>query len=244
MAFDKKEMKGKALLDWEEESDLTIPDGYECPITGEIMQNPVMAADGHSYEKAAIEEWFRQGKQTSPLTGEKLPHRTLTVNWNLKKLITAFLAKRPILNKEKQVSADLQLAIKLREEELAARLAKLELSTAPDSKPVVSKKEQHAKLIRAAAKGQLAEVNRLLAAGVDVDTEIKKADGRTDPFFKSASTPLLASIHAPDSSVFERLLKAKANVKTIYSDDWVVPQQVALYAPWPVTQKRTVLREL
>jgi ankyrin repeat protein len=237
MAFDKKEMKGNASAsraDWEEESDLTIPDGYECPITGEIMQNPVMAADGHSYEKAAIEEWFRKGNHRSPLTGEKLPHRTLTVNWNLKKLITTFLAKRPILNKEKQEFADLQLAIKLREEELTARLAKLEFSQAAfDSKPVMSKQEQHEKLVRAAEKGQLAEINRLLAAGVDVDIEIKE----------TGYTPLFAAANARDSAVFERLLGAKANVKII-NNGWTLAQQVALMAPWPNVQKRTVLGKL
>lgn len=31
---------------------------YFCPITIEIMEDPVIAADGHSYERAAIVEWL------------------------------------------------------------------------------------------------------------------------------------------------------------------------------------------
>ncbi|KAK9804850.1 hypothetical protein WJX72_008634 [[Myrmecia] bisecta] len=40
----------------------------ECPITQVFMTDPVIAADGHSYEKSAIEEWFSR-HDTSPMTG-------------------------------------------------------------------------------------------------------------------------------------------------------------------------------
>lgn len=31
---------------------------FLCPITHQVMQDPVMTADGHSYEREAIEEWY------------------------------------------------------------------------------------------------------------------------------------------------------------------------------------------
>ena len=34
------------------------PKDYLCPITLEIMIVPVVAADGHSYEREAIREWL------------------------------------------------------------------------------------------------------------------------------------------------------------------------------------------
>jgi hypothetical protein len=30
---------------------------YFCPISMEMMEDPVVAADGHSYERAEIEKW-------------------------------------------------------------------------------------------------------------------------------------------------------------------------------------------
>ena len=30
---------------------------FYCPITQDIMTDPVLTVDGHSYERAAIEEW-------------------------------------------------------------------------------------------------------------------------------------------------------------------------------------------
>ena len=60
-----------------------IPAGYLCPITLDPMEDPVMAADGHSYERSEINAWFARGHNTSPKTGGVLPHQFLmprTVN--------------------------------------------------------------------------------------------------------------------------------------------------------------------
>ena len=39
-----------------------------CPITLDAFRDPVVAADGHSYERVNIERWFRESS-TSPATG-------------------------------------------------------------------------------------------------------------------------------------------------------------------------------
>eukprot|EP01117_Protostelium_nocturnum_P010987 TRINITY_DN3984_c0_g1_i1.p1 TRINITY_DN3984_c0_g1~~TRINITY_DN3984_c0_g1_i1.p1 ORF type:complete len:107 (-),score=32.25 TRINITY_DN3984_c0_g1_i1:63-383(-) len=70
-----------------------IPDQFLCPITQEPMSNPVMASDGHFYEKAAIEEWFGRRKRTSPMTGAELPNLTLTLSHTMKSLIQEFINK-------------------------------------------------------------------------------------------------------------------------------------------------------
>jgi hypothetical protein len=47
---------------------LEIPEDFKCPIsvTDELMKDPVVAADGHTYERAAIEEWFNNGHTNEP----------------------------------------------------------------------------------------------------------------------------------------------------------------------------------
>jgi hypothetical protein len=64
--------------------------GFQCPITQEIMVDPATAADGHTYERAAIRQWFDQGHRTSPSTGLALPHRNLKPNHNLRQAIEAY----------------------------------------------------------------------------------------------------------------------------------------------------------
>lgn len=36
------------------------------------MSDPVFVASGHTFERAAIEEWFKDGNDINPLTGETL----------------------------------------------------------------------------------------------------------------------------------------------------------------------------
>jgi hypothetical protein len=51
---------------------------YKCPISHEIMIEPVIAADGHNYEKENIELWFQtSGGTSSPMTNEVM--RTVMV---------------------------------------------------------------------------------------------------------------------------------------------------------------------
>eukprot|EP00598_Pedospumella_elongata_P016419 CAMPEP_0184989894 /NCGR_PEP_ID=MMETSP1098-20130426/30544_1 /TAXON_ID=89044 /ORGANISM="Spumella elongata, Strain CCAP 955/1" /LENGTH=574 /DNA_ID=CAMNT_0027514993 /DNA_START=129 /DNA_END=1853 /DNA_ORIENTATION=+ len=64
---------------------MKIRDEFICPITYELMRDPVVASDGHTYEKAAIEKWLKNHK-ISPRSGE--PMDVLTIpNINIKKLI-------------------------------------------------------------------------------------------------------------------------------------------------------------
>lgn len=43
-----------------------------CPITSSLPIDPVMAEDGHVYEREAIESWFARGRQTSPATNTNI----------------------------------------------------------------------------------------------------------------------------------------------------------------------------
>mmetsp|Transcript_16969 Transcript_16969/g.28298 ORF Transcript_16969/g.28298 Transcript_16969/m.28298 type:complete len:316 (-) Transcript_16969:502-1449(-) len=57
-----------------------------CPICLEIMTDPVLASDGFSYERRAIERWLTTHR-TSPLTGGVLPNQILIPNHRLRQVI-------------------------------------------------------------------------------------------------------------------------------------------------------------
>ena len=48
-----------------------IVSNLQCPITHRLPVRPVVAEDGHMYERSAIEKWL-QTKSTSPLVGAKM----------------------------------------------------------------------------------------------------------------------------------------------------------------------------
>ena len=65
---------------------MKLRDEFLCPITCEVMFDPVVATDGHTYERSAIEKWLRTSTK-SPRGGDPISKNNLVSNLNLKKLI-------------------------------------------------------------------------------------------------------------------------------------------------------------
>ena len=60
---------------------------FVCPISHSLMRDPVVAADGHSYERREIEKWFAGGHGKSPMTGAQLANMTLIPSHTVRKAI-------------------------------------------------------------------------------------------------------------------------------------------------------------
>ena len=63
-----------------------IPEQYKYPITLELMEDPVITSDGHSYERIEIENWL-ETQTMSPLTGTLMESTQLIPNIALRQLI-------------------------------------------------------------------------------------------------------------------------------------------------------------
>ena len=72
-----------------------VPEQYKCPITKKIMKDPVMAFDGHSYERKDIEEYLTRNNK-SPVTGEIAQYIVVFPNHKLKAEIEKFLVENNI----------------------------------------------------------------------------------------------------------------------------------------------------
>ena len=55
----------------------SFPDTLLCPITRVPFVDPVIADDGRTYERSAIEHWFSMGHHTSPLTAVAISTRLI-----------------------------------------------------------------------------------------------------------------------------------------------------------------------
>lgn len=73
----------RALEDGLLEFDTRIPEEYLCPITADLMFDPVVAGDGHTYAREGISAWLKL-KRTSPKTNEALPDDRLVPNHHLR----------------------------------------------------------------------------------------------------------------------------------------------------------------
>eukprot|EP00468_Gymnochlora_sp_CCMP2014_P010450 CAMPEP_0167762734 /NCGR_PEP_ID=MMETSP0110_2-20121227/12948_1 /TAXON_ID=629695 /ORGANISM="Gymnochlora sp., Strain CCMP2014" /LENGTH=239 /DNA_ID=CAMNT_0007649673 /DNA_START=316 /DNA_END=1035 /DNA_ORIENTATION=+ len=91
-----KQIEKGAVDKWEQ-----IPSSFFCPITYEVMKDPVMTSDGYSYERKAIESWIKKSRM-SPQTGLPLAHRKVVANMSLRNSIQEFLKDRPSVLKQIQ----------------------------------------------------------------------------------------------------------------------------------------------
>jgi hypothetical protein len=114
-------------------SSRSIPHEFFCPITLELMQDPVSARDGHTYERSAIENWFAQSSQsgrtaTSPKTGD-LIGRQLLPNHTVRTLIEEAktgevqeVAVEPVVAVEPDLTVEPDLAVEPALEKLLVSL--------------------------------------------------------------------------------------------------------------------------
>ncbi|XP_074295094.1 U-box domain-containing protein 13-like [Silene latifolia] len=78
---------GLTLADGSPKS-LAIPVDFRCPISLEIMKDPVIVSTGQTYERSCIEKWMNFGHNTCPKTQQTLLNSSLTPNYVLRSLIS------------------------------------------------------------------------------------------------------------------------------------------------------------
>lgn len=66
----------------------SIPQGFTCPLTGKLFEDPVTLETGHTFERGAIKAWFDEGNRECPVTGKTLQSLAVPLtNFVLKRVI-------------------------------------------------------------------------------------------------------------------------------------------------------------
>lgn len=84
----KKKKKKNCALSSSQFDDLNVPDEFRCPISKEIIKDPVVLSTGQTYDRPFIEKWLKEGNRTCPQTQQVLSHIELTPNHLVRELIT------------------------------------------------------------------------------------------------------------------------------------------------------------
>ncbi|KAJ0972360.1 hypothetical protein J5N97_020319 [Dioscorea zingiberensis] len=66
------------------------PEEFRCPISLQLMYDPVIISSGQTYERICIEKWFNDGHSTCPKTQQQLCHLSVTPNYCVKGLIASW----------------------------------------------------------------------------------------------------------------------------------------------------------
>ncbi|KAH6821734.1 hypothetical protein C2S53_020321 [Perilla frutescens var. hirtella] len=63
------------------------PQEFRCPISGNLMKDPVVAASGQTFEELSIRKWLKDGNRKCPQTDQLLSHTALIPNHSIKNMI-------------------------------------------------------------------------------------------------------------------------------------------------------------
>ncbi|GMH30310.1 hypothetical protein Nepgr_032153 [Nepenthes gracilis] len=73
-----------------------LPDDFKCPISLEIMADPVILSSGHTFDRSSIQRWLDSGHRTCPITKFQLPEPpSLIPNHALRSLISNYTQLSP-----------------------------------------------------------------------------------------------------------------------------------------------------
>lgn len=67
---------------------LTVPKDFCCPISLDLMRDPVIVSTGQTYDRTSIVRWMDEGHCTCPNSGQLLTHTHLVPNRALRSLIS------------------------------------------------------------------------------------------------------------------------------------------------------------
>lgn len=93
--------------DDDNDDDLVIPEKYLCTISHEIMEEPVVASDGYTYDQKIIHKWVTQSS-TSPMTRDTMSVNEWFLDKRLQEEINAWLISNSHKNIVRQYWADLE----------------------------------------------------------------------------------------------------------------------------------------
>ncbi|CAL0317712.1 unnamed protein product [Lupinus luteus] len=84
----RRSRKGKELNSVGDlEVEIAIPTHFRCPVTLDMMKDPVTLPTGITYDRDSIEKWFEEGNKTCPVTKRVLTTFDMIPNHALRKMI-------------------------------------------------------------------------------------------------------------------------------------------------------------
>lgn len=83
---------------------VTVPKDFCCPISLDLMRDPVIVSTGQTYDRSSIRRWMDEGHCTCPKTGQMLAHKSLVPNRALRNLIAQWCTANDITLDDSDVS--------------------------------------------------------------------------------------------------------------------------------------------
>ncbi|KAL8160595.1 hypothetical protein V2J09_002132 [Rumex salicifolius] len=116
---------------------LSCPEEFRCPLSKQLMRDPVIVATGQTYDRPFIQKWLKSGNRICPRTQQVLSHTLLTPNLVIKDMISKWCQNRGIQIPDQQsqsINDDNGLILEGERDKFFSLLNKISSSSIPDQK--------------------------------------------------------------------------------------------------------------
>lgn len=76
----------------------SCPPQFRCPLSKQLMRDPVIISTGQTYDRPLIQKWLKAGHRICPITQQVLSHSLLTPNYLVREMISQWCESRGIEN--------------------------------------------------------------------------------------------------------------------------------------------------
>ncbi|PHU01371.1 hypothetical protein BC332_31158 [Capsicum chinense] len=197
----------------EKSTSLAIPNEFLCPITLEIMTDPVTVSTGQTYQRENIQHLLDSNCQTCPKTGKVLEHLSLAPNFALKNLIQEWCENNNF------------------------QLPKKEAPPKPKS-PSDENDEKILSLIQDLSSSQL-EVQRKAVKKIRMLSK-ENSENRTVIVNNGAIPPLVQLLSYPDSRIQEHAVTALLNLSIDETNKKLISKEDSIPAIIEILQNGSV----
>ncbi|CAN4115236.1 unnamed protein product [Withania somnifera] len=110
------------------------PHEFVCPLSRQLMKDPVVLASGQTYDRLFIQKWLKDGHRTCPETKQVLSHSVLTPNHLVKRMISQWCQKHGIELPGPSLDENQDIIINADRDRLNSLLETLSSSNVPEQK--------------------------------------------------------------------------------------------------------------
>ncbi|KAL9673453.1 hypothetical protein QQ045_029711 [Rhodiola kirilowii] len=196
----------------EECSSVPVPQEFLCPISSDIMMDPVTVATGETYERENIQTWLDSNNTTCPKTGQPLSHTNLAPNSALKTQIMEWCENNNFQLPKKEVP--------------------------PDPGPITEQQKEMMSLVQDLSSSHL-KVQRKAAKKIRLLSK-ENPENRVMAGNLGAIPPLVQLLSYPDSNIREHAVTALLNLSIDEGNKRLITNEDAIPAIIDVLKNGTV----
>lgn len=176
-----------------------LPRSLLCPISNQVMKDPVTAADGMTYEQECIVSWFQGGHSTSPVTEAKLDSLKLRPNDVLRAIIEDYMALRDFVQNQQR---EWEGFAALREFRVSQKLTQKKQQVR-DLKAALELSERRGILLRSTKESAMSTSTVMSAASTSISTALTPRSRGSGP----------SSEASPRNAALEQLTRSEEGAK-------------------------------